>query len=366
MLQTANLRAGPGADYPVVGQINAGQEVALAARNSAGDWIQIDLGDDEQTWVAADLLDLPAGIDLPLASSIPPPPPSPTPGDVVTLSETSITLSTYPWSQFTTLALDEATGWEYQRFDRDAYEASNPQPAPQTYRLVVMENQWLRLTLLPELGGRLYQMVFKPTGSNELYENPVVKPSPWGPPQQGGGWLALGGIEWGLPVVEHGYAWGIPWGYITQPDADPTSVTVFDQGQEQLHLNVDVALPPDSAAFTLSFQLENRGAAPVTASYWTDAMLAPGPANGVGPDVRFYLPLDRVKVHSTGDASLPRPAIPCPGQSSTVATSVAWATGDNGWAFSRLLRPRQDGWACMMRSQMKVWCASFPRSKRRV
>jgi hypothetical protein len=40
-----------------------------------------------------------------------------------------------------------------------------------------MENAYLRVTLLPELGGRVYQMIFKPTNHNEFYQNPVIKPT---------------------------------------------------------------------------------------------------------------------------------------------------------------------------------------------
>ena len=305
VLNGANLRAGPGTGFAVVGEIEAGQQVFVGAQNPAGDWIQLNMEGPDQTWIAAFLLDLPAGLDLPVVSDIPAPPPTPTPGDFVVIQETKASLSTYPWRQFTEPAFDEATQWSYQRFNRSAYEASNPQPSPQSYRLVSLENQWLRLTLLPDLGGRLYQMIFKPTGSNELYQNPVIKPSPWGPGEQGNGWVGAGGIEWGLPVAEHGYAWGESWGYITDPSPPAGQVTVFDKNQERFHLFVDVGLQPDSAAFSLDFTLDNLGETPVDASYWTNAMLAPGPTNRVGPDLRFLFPGSQMRVHSTGEDDLP-------------------------------------------------------------
>ncbi len=301
----ANLRAGPDTDYAIIGEIKAGQEVFLQAQNPVGDWIQLDMEGEGQTWIAAFLLELPAGLDLPIATNIPLPSPPPTPGDSVSIVQSSITIPTYPWQEFTSAAIDETTGWEYQRFDQAAYEASNPQPSPLSYRLVILENQWLRLSLMPDLGGRLYQMIFKPTGSNELYQNPVIKPSPWGPEQQGNGWLAAGGIEWGLPVVEHGYAWGERWGFITEPVPPAGSVTLFDKAQEQIHLNVDVGLEPDSAALMLDLTFENRGDEPVDAAFWLNAMLAPGPANHVGPDLRFIIPGDIKQVHSTGESDLP-------------------------------------------------------------
>ena len=53
------------------------------------------------------------------------------------------------------------------------------------------------MTILPELGGRVYQLIYKTTGNNELYQNPVIKPTHWGPlKREENWWLAVGGIEW--------------------------------------------------------------------------------------------------------------------------------------------------------------------------
>jgi uncharacterized protein YraI len=305
VLTQANLREGPGRGYPVIGHIGAGQAVIVLEQNPAGDWIRIALDDGEDAWVAAFLLDLPAGISIPVATALPAPPPTPTPGDVVRFGATTITLPTYPWEAFTTPAYDEAAHWTYRRFDRQAYEAAAPSPQRQRYQLLTLENRWLRLSFMPDWGGRLYELVFKPTGNNELYHNPVVKPSPWGPGPEGNGWLAIGGIEWALPVPEHGYAWAERWGYITEPDPPAGAITLFTPDAERLQLNVRVGLQPDHAAFTLDFFLENRADRPVMVSYWTNAMLAPGPANRVGPDLRFYFPGDRMQVHSADQPDLP-------------------------------------------------------------
>lgn len=306
VLENANLRAGPGTGFEIIGDIAAGQEVKVSGQTAAGEWLRLDMDTDEVIWIASFLVDLPAGLELPILAALPAPSPTPVAGDVVTISDAAVTLPTYPWQQFTSPAYDEAAGWEYLQFDRAAYEASSPQPSPRSYRLVGLENRWLRLTLMPDLGGRIYQMVFKPTGNNELYQNPVIKPSPWGPGPNGNGWLAAGGIEWGLPVVEHGYAWADVWGYITEPVPPAGAVTVFTQDQDRLQLNVRVGLTPDSAAFSLDFDLENRAQKPVVFSYWTNAMLAPGAANQAGPDLRFLFPGSQIAIHSAGDEDLPQ------------------------------------------------------------
>ena len=48
----ANLRGGPGTNYPIVGSAKAGQSLSIGGRNEAGDWYQLADGN----WVAAFLV----------------------------------------------------------------------------------------------------------------------------------------------------------------------------------------------------------------------------------------------------------------------------------------------------------------------
>ncbi len=308
VLRDANIRSGPGAAFPIVGDIAGDQQVAILASDPSGSWLLLEMSGPGQSWILrTDVSLLDAAAPIPVTQDLPAPPPTPTPGDVASLTKSSIILPTYPWQDFTTPAVDAETGWTYQAFDRAAYQAANPQPQPRQYELINLENRWLRVNVMPELGGRIYQLIFKPTGSNELYQNPVIKPSPWGPEEAGTGWLAAGGIEWGLPVPEHGYGWGEPWGYITLPGQEEQAVTLFDNHQNTVHLSVTASVQPDAAAFMLDFDLENESDRAIPVSYWTNAMIAPGPANTVGPDLRFLYPISQARVHSTGDPALPGP-----------------------------------------------------------
>ncbi len=59
----------------------------------------------------------------------------------------------------------------------------------------VLENEYLRITVLPKIGGRLFAIYDKVTGQDVLYRQVSIKPA----------WVALrgawicGGIEWNLP-----------------------------------------------------------------------------------------------------------------------------------------------------------------------
>ncbi len=215
---------------------------------------------------------------------------------------TTLHISTYPYADYLTYRHNDTYNMDYPWLDWGAYHGS---PCAHSYELVVVENDYLRLTFLPELGGRLYQVTFKPTGHDELYHNSVIKPTHWGPPEQGW-WLAVGGMEWGLPVEEHGYAWGVPWHYDTVSAADGMTVTLRDStAADRLRAVVSVYLPADRAYFVIRPRIENARGSALDYKYWTNAMLAPGPANTVSAELRFVYPVDEVTVHSTGDPALP-------------------------------------------------------------
>jgi hypothetical protein len=237
--------------------------------------------------------------------------PAPTrPGGEVSYHVTEITLPTYPYAAHLSQTTDPNLGdYPVTVLDHTAYEASNPQPVPTKHRLIVLENRYLRLGILPDLGGRIYEATFKPTGNNEFYSNPVVKPTNWGPANPTGAnwWLATGGLGWDFPVAEHGYEFGRPWGFdhVTLPNGG-VMLTLFTRYGPQIpYAVVDVILPPDAAYFVVQPRITNPWGASFKFKWWDDAMLAPGAANSPGPDLQFIFPTSEVTVHSTGDVTLP-------------------------------------------------------------
>ncbi|MBI5565468.1 MAG: DUF5107 domain-containing protein, partial [Chloroflexi bacterium] len=186
-----------------------------------------------------------------------------------------------------------------------------------TYQILVLENEWLKIWLLPEVGGRIYEIFDKSTGRGLLYRNYVLKPTNWGHADQGW-WLAAGGIEWGLPVDEHGYEWGIPWSYEIITGTSGITVTLRDStAPDRLRAAISVYLPNDRAVLVIHPRLENDRSIDLNFKWWINAMLTPGGMNTVGTsqfqadqNVRFIYPIDQVTIHSTGDDSLPGPTYP--------------------------------------------------------
>jgi hypothetical protein len=234
-----------------------------------------------------------------------------------TVTTTTVTIPTYVVEPALVQEFNPTYNMPYYRLNRDLYDPGRVED--RTYTLIVLENDYLKLTVLPELGGRIYQAIFKPTGNNMFYQNPVLKPSPWGPPEMGW-WLAVGGMEWGLPVEEHGYEWGIPWQYQisgltdtqagtgTQVGTGGVQVTVWDtDADDRLRAMVTITLLDGQALFHVTPSLENPTDQPIDYKFWLNAMLAPGPANAPGENLRIIMPTDQVTVHSTGDPRLPGP-----------------------------------------------------------
>ncbi len=60
-----NLRAGPGTDYPVIGQVSSGQSLSLAARSPDGAWYQTADG----AWIFSGLVS--GAESLPVAANLP-------------------------------------------------------------------------------------------------------------------------------------------------------------------------------------------------------------------------------------------------------------------------------------------------------
>jgi tetratricopeptide (TPR) repeat protein len=115
----------------------------------------------------------------------------------VTARQGQLTLPTYPWGAVRHpyfRGTDKLNIYPYPMLDLLSREKTN-----RTYQTVVLENEYLRITFLPELGGKIYEVLDKTTGQPIFYVNHVVKPGLIG---QCGAWTS-GGVEWNTGPQGH-------------------------------------------------------------------------------------------------------------------------------------------------------------------
>ena len=184
-------------------------------------------------------------------------------------------------------------------------------PTPREYRAVFLQNEFVQLILLPDLGGRILRWTDLTTNRQLLYANPVIKPTHWG---YRGWWLATGGIEWAFPVEEHGLneyrAWEyqLLWNGIRMWDTDDRT---------GLTIQVTVQLEAQSNRIAITPYISNPTDQPQPYQFWANAMMSLSDVNSPSPYLTFVLPASEVIIHSTADGSLPAPgsAMTWPGYS---------------------------------------------------
>lgn len=165
-----------------------------------------------------------------------------------------------------------------------------------TFTAIVLENEFLRATLVPGFGGRVLSLIHKPTGKEALYQNPVGAPYAVGLGHLYYDWLMIyGGIFPSFPEPEHGKGWSRPWSYeILSSGPEQASVRMryedktayrasparYDNGVTGLVAEVTVTLQAGRAVMRLDAALANPGAAAAVYEWWTCASLAPGSTPG--------------------------------------------------------------------------------------
>jgi len=86
-------------------------------------------------------------------------------------------------------------GAEGRTYPYPLYDNLTNRKVDKTYRLVYLENEYLKIGIAPEIGGRIFSGVDKTNGYNFIYRQHVIKPALIG---LVGAWIS-GGVEWNIP-----------------------------------------------------------------------------------------------------------------------------------------------------------------------
>jgi Domain of unknown function (DUF5107) len=202
---------------------------------------------------------------------------SPVP-DRVSLSESTITWSTVKY------ATNAENGLVSGSLDKKII-------VDRTFSTHVLENRYLKVTLVPEFGGRILSIIYKPTGHEQLYRTEVGVPYGIGGDIFYYDWLMVyGGIFPTFPDPEHGRTWLKPWDFkVVKESAGEVTVSMslkddFEysaaprrfRGSTGIEATYYVTLKADRAALDARVVLKNPHDQTIAYEYWTCTTLAPG------------------------------------------------------------------------------------------
>ena len=136
-------------------------------------------------------------------------------------------------------------------------------------RTVILENQFLRITILPELGARIYQIIYKPQDANLLWTNPRIQPAranfgsryddAWC-----GGWDELfpncevAAVN-GEVFPDHGEIWSTEWDFETTRNAESISARFHCSTRiSGASIEKTITLQPNMRQFQVNYLLRNN------------------------------------------------------------------------------------------------------------
>ncbi len=168
-------------------------------------------------------------------------------------------------------------------------ETISHEKTDKAYKAVYLENEYIKVMILPELGGRIQRAYDKTNDYDFVYYNQVVKPALVG---LCGPWIS-GGIEFNWPQHHRPTTYS-PVDYKLRENADG-SKTLEVNDTDQMYGTKGIArftLYPGKAYIEIAGQLYNRTPIPQTFLWWAN------PAVSVNDDTQSVFPPD---VHSVMD-----------------------------------------------------------------
>ena len=167
-----------------------------------------------------------------------------------------------------------------QFLDRRVYQGSSgrvyPMPfierisrekKPRLWQAIHIENEWIRLMLLPEIGGRIHIGYDKKSDYDFFYRNNVIKPALVG---LAGPWIS-GGVEFNWPQ-HHRPTTFLPVETAIERDDDGV-VTVWHSSIDPLQGmrgSYGVRVRPDASLIEVDALLQNRADEPQTFLWWAN------------------------------------------------------------------------------------------------
>ena len=164
------------------------------------------------------------------------------------------------------------TGSSYQGAQKRVY----PYPAndhltgirqEDTFTALYLENDYVKLSILPEIGGRLFSALDKTNGYDFFYRQHVIKPALIG---MLGAWIS-GGIEWCV-FHHHRNTTHMPVDYTLAENPDGSKTIWFGETERRHRMRwiIGITLYPDKSYIEATVKMFNRTALPHSILYWAN------------------------------------------------------------------------------------------------
>lgn len=177
----------------------------------------------------------------------------------VKMWETQITLPTYlagePERNPMFFFGRQSQGAQGPVYPYPMYDTLTGRKVQKSYTIVYLENEYLRIGVMPEIGGRLFEGVDKTNNYNFIYRQHVIKPALIG---LIGAWIS-GGVEWNIPH-HHRASTFIPVQYRMEETADGAKTVWVGELElrDRMRWAVGYTLRPGSAVLETALRIVNR------------------------------------------------------------------------------------------------------------
>jgi hypothetical protein len=200
-------------------------------------------------------------------------------------------------SVFATVTIkDSTTTWHTNNYavgaDYGLISAQANTSVVKTFNCKVIDNEYLKIIVVPDFGGRIVSMVYKPTNHEQLYTTPCGVPYGINAGNFYYNWLMVyAGIMPTFSEPEHGKFWLRPWlCQIVKQNPDTVTLSLsqkdtvnfagkpgkFNYGATGIECTFTISILSGRNYIDIGVLLNNPAAQSKTFEYWTMSTFAPG------------------------------------------------------------------------------------------
>jgi tetratricopeptide (TPR) repeat protein len=136
-----------------------------------------------------------------------------------------------------------------------------------TYKALYLENEYLKVCVLPEIGGKLFYATDKTNGYELFYRQKVIKPANIG---MLGAWIS-GGIEWCV-FHHHRASTFLPVNYVLATNEDGSSTIWIGEiePRQRMQWTIGITLYPGKSYIEVLVRMQNRTDQSNSFLYWAN------------------------------------------------------------------------------------------------